>query len=75
MPLLTAISVAGFKPHTTRREIRDTRAPGLYLVIHPTGSKSWAVRLRRPDGRSAKLTLGHVNLVDKETAGQPGRRR
>jgi len=71
MPVLTAISVAGFKPYTTRREIPDTRAPGLYLVVQLTGSKSWIVRLRRPNGKSAKLTLGHVNLVDKETTGQP----
>jgi integrase len=46
-----------------RREIRDTMAPGLYLVIQPKpkGTKSWAMRFRRPDGRPAKLTLGSVD--------------
>ncbi|WP_439399277.1 tyrosine-type recombinase/integrase [Bradyrhizobium sp. PMVTL-01] len=71
MPLLTSTSVAGYKPHTARREIPDSRAPGLHLVIQPSGSKSWAVRLRRPNGKTAKLTLGRVNLTDDESSDPP----
>lgn len=36
----------------------DGTAPGLYLVIQPSGAKSFALRFRRPDGKPAKLTLG-----------------
>lgn len=42
-----------------RREISDTRSP-LRLVIQTSGVKSWCMRLRRPGGASAKLTLGRV---------------
>src|SRR4030088_996805 len=38
---------------------------GLYLVIQPTGAKSWAYRYR-VDGKSRKLTLG--TLLDPEAA-------
>lgn len=39
-----------------RREIPDGRLPGLYLVIQPSGRKSWAVRYRYGD-KPRKLTL------------------
>jgi integrase len=71
MPVLTAVSVAAARPHKARREIPDAKATGLFLVIQPSGSKSWAVRLRRPDGKTAKLTLGRVNLTDEETTDKP----
>jgi integrase len=45
------------------REIADAAAPGLFLVIYPSGKKSWALRFRRPDRRTAKLVLGSVSLV------------
>ena len=74
MPTLTPISVQNYKPDATRRrEIPDSKAQGLYLVIQPkpSGKKSWAVRLRRPDGRTAKVTLGRVDLPDIETSDDP----
>jgi hypothetical protein len=42
-------------------------------VIQPKVSrtKSWALRFRRPDGRSAKLTLGPVDFSDRETKDEP----
>jgi integrase len=40
--------------------------PGLHLVIQPTGRRVWALRLRRPDGRSAKVTLGPVDTTNRE---------
>jgi integrase len=55
--LLTTAAVARLHAKGKRREVRDAGAPGL-----PSGVKSWAMRLRRPDGRSAKLTLGKVDL-------------
>jgi integrase len=45
------------------REIADAAAPGLYLVIYPSGKKSWAFRFRRPDRRTAKLVLGSVSFA------------
>ena len=58
---LTAAAVAKLKVGKDRREIPDGACPGLYLVLQPTGGRSWALRFRRPDGRPAKLTLGHVH--------------
>jgi integrase len=37
--------------------------PGLYFVVQPTGSKSWAVRYRH-GGKSRKLTLGRYPVLD-----------
>jgi integrase len=69
MPKLTIPAIEKYAAQAKRREIRDTQAPGLYLVIQPrpSGAKSWAVRFRRPDGRPAKLTLGSVYLGDEPT--------
>jgi hypothetical protein len=42
--LLTAQAVEKLKPGAVRREVADARLTGLYLVIQPSGTKSWAVR-------------------------------
>lgn len=58
MPKLTVGAVEKYRPQKARREIWDT-TPGLVLVIQPkTGTKTWALRVRRPSGKLAKLTLG-----------------
>jgi len=57
---LTAASVAKYRKANVRLEIPDAGCRGLYLVIQPSGARSWALRFRRPDGRPAKLTLGSV---------------
>jgi integrase len=44
-------------------EVPDNQAPGLYLVLYPSGKKSWAIRFRRPDRRTTKLVLGSVNTA------------
>ena len=69
MPKLTVPTLAKYKPQKERREIRDTLAPGLRLIIQPSGARSWAMRFRRPDGRPAKLTLG--KYVEVETGENP----
>jgi integrase len=33
------------------------------LVVYPSGRKSWALRFRRPDRRTAKLVLGSVSTA------------
>jgi integrase len=55
------------------REVPDAGAPGLYLVVYPSGKKSWAFRFRRPDDRrTAKLVLGSVNShADGKGDGEP----
>ena len=40
-----------------RRELPDAIMRGLYLIVHPTGKRVWAVRYRL-GGRSAKYTIG-----------------
>jgi integrase len=40
-----------------RREIPDGGAPGLFLVVQPSGAKSWAFRYRAA-GKPRKMTLG-----------------
>jgi integrase len=73
MPVLTVAAVRKYAPQPSRREIRDSQAPGLYLVIQPkpTGHKSWAMRFRSLDGKPTKLTLGRVDLSDVETSDEP----
>lgn len=44
-------------PGATRKEIPDGGMPGLYLVVQPSGAKSWAVRYRHV-GKPKKLTIG-----------------
>jgi len=68
---LTAAAVKNFRPGKARREIPDGGCPGLYLVIQASGRRSWAMRFRRPNGKSAKLTLGPVDLSGKEAEGEP----
>jgi integrase len=68
---LTVLAIQKYRPRSKTREISDAKAEGLRLVIHPSGRMSWIIRLRRPDGRSAKLTLGAVDVSDKETSDEP----
>jgi integrase len=54
---LTQAAVEKIKPDPNKRvEIPDYGKPGLYLVVQPSGAKSWAVRYRF-NGLSRKLTL------------------
>jgi integrase len=54
---LTAIAVAKARTGAERREIPDAGCRGLYLVIQPSGHRSWALRYRSR-GRPVKFTLG-----------------
>jgi integrase len=67
---LTSAAVEKYKPSKARREIADTTT-GLHLVVQVSGTKSWALRFRRPDGRPAKLTLGSVVTGEGETTDAP----
>jgi integrase len=65
--VLTQLSVRNAAPGSARREIPDRGCKGLYLVVQPTGSKSWAVRYRL-GGRPDKVTLGSVLLLERGEA-------
>jgi integrase len=69
--VLTDASVKRYRSGKERLEIRDSLARGLYLIIQPSGLRSWAMRFRRPDGSPGKLTLGPVDLSGKEAQGEP----
>ena len=61
---LTAKAVEKQQPDPDRRiEIPDGLLPGLYLVVQPSGAKSWAVRFR-VNGRTAKITLGRFPAIE-----------
>jgi integrase len=54
---LTVKGVENKRATAERREIPDDYMRGLYLIVQPTGAKSWAVRYRL-GGKSAKHTIG-----------------
>ena len=56
MARLTDIAIRNLKPGAVRREIPDQHQRGLYVVVQPTGNKSFCVRYRFA-GRPRKLTL------------------
>jgi hypothetical protein len=68
---LTDAAIRKLKARPQRREVPDDKANGLYLVIQPSGAKSFAMRFRRPDGKSAKLTLGSVEFSEVEPTDEP----
>jgi integrase len=60
---LTAVSVANARSGQRRREIPDAGCRGLYLIVQPSGRKSWAVRYRFA-GKPRKVTLdGSLTLA------------
>ncbi len=62
---LTTLSLERARPKLdrhgklVRNEIADGGADGFYLIVQPSGAKSWAIRYRYK-GKASKLTLGHV---------------
>src|SRR6516225_9952226 len=67
MAKLTAKAVETIKPTAVRQEIPDRLLPGLYLIVQPSGARSWAVRYRH-NGRSRKHTLGPYPAIDLKSA-------
>ncbi|NRP45536.1 Prophage integrase IntS [Aliiroseovarius sp. xm-v-225] len=54
----TDASVRNVKPTEDRQEIPDDLLPGMYLIVQPTGRKSWKVRYRA-GGKHRRMTLGN----------------
>jgi integrase len=57
----TDIAIKNLKPGAVRREIPDPGARGLYVIVEPSGFKSFAVRFRI-NGKTRKLSLGNIPL-------------
>jgi integrase len=70
MSKLTVGSCLKYKARKSRYEIWDTLAPGMVLIVQPSGAKGFAYRFRRPNGQAAKLTLGAF-VEAAETADAP----
>lgn len=68
--VLTDAAVKKYKPTAARRLIRDAGAESLFLVIQPSGHKSWLMRFRGPGGKPQKMVLGPL-LIGNETPGTP----
>jgi len=67
---LTTKAIEAAKSGENRREIPDPALSGLYLVVQPSGAKSWALRYRYA-GKPKKLTLGRwpvMGLADARAA-------
>jgi integrase len=56
MRALTDVAIRNMKPSASRREVPDPGQRGLYVIVQPSGAKSFAVRYRHA-GRPHKLTL------------------
>jgi hypothetical protein len=70
---LTVRTIATLKPKPARREIPDGLLAGLYLIVQPSGAKSWGVRYRI-GGRPRKLTLGSYPGIDLSSARELARK-
>jgi integrase len=65
---LTDIAIRNLKPAAVRQEIPDGQQRGLYVVVHATGAKGFAVRYRF-GGRSRRLVLqGGLTLAQARKA-------
>ena len=64
---LTNRSIAMLKPAIQRLELPDRLLPGFYLIVQPSGAKSWAVRYRQ-HGRPCKQTLGRYPAINLAAA-------
>jgi integrase len=64
---LTAKRIENENPGKIRKEIPDGLLVGLYLVVQPSGAKSFAVRYRYA-GQPRKLTLGAFPAITLEAA-------
>ena len=65
--MLTDLQIKKLETPPQRREIPDGKISGLFLVIQPTGAKSWAVRYRA-GGQPKKFTIGPYPSIDLAAA-------
>ena len=65
--MLTDLQIKKLVTPAQRREIPDGKISGLFLIVQPTGAKSWAVRYRS-DGKPKKFTIGPYPTIDLAVA-------
>jgi integrase len=65
--VLTDLKIKNLPIQGKRHEEPDGKIGGLYLIVQPTGAKSWAVRYRA-GGKPRKLTIGAYPNIDLATA-------
>ena len=66
---LTVIAIDALKPDVKPVEVSDGRIGGLRIVIHPSGRKTWILRYRARNNRTAKkLTIGAFPTVSLKDA-------
>jgi integrase len=65
--MLTDVLIKKLPLPDKRREVPDGRITGLYLVLQPSGARSWALRFRA-NGAPKKLTIGPYPTIDLATA-------
>ncbi|MGA7001873.1 MAG: Arm DNA-binding domain-containing protein [Pseudolabrys sp.] len=53
----TDIAIKNLKAGDVRREIPDSGCAGLYLVLHPSGARAWAVRYRHVEFAGLGLNI------------------
>jgi integrase len=68
---LTDAGIRKYRPAAKRRRIRDALSQSLFLIIEPSGHRSWQMRFRTPTGRIGKLTLGAFDETGRELTGEP----
>lgn len=69
---LTVKQIEALSGGQSRSEVPDPLLPGLYIVVQPSGAKSWAIRYRH-QGKPRKLTLGAYPAIDLASARELGR--
>ena len=57
--VMTHRFVESVRPKAARTEYPDAGCPGLYLIVQPSGTRSWAFRFRH-NGVNGKKTLGRA---------------
>jgi integrase len=68
--LLTQAFLDNLQPRAERFEERDSKSPGLRIIVQPSGHRSWALRAR-VNGRQVKATIGpypQIGLKDARRA-------
>ena len=70
---LTIRAIDNLRATSARIEKPDGLIAGLYIIVQPSGAKSWAVRYRH-SGRPRKLTLGTYPGISLSSARELARR-
>jgi integrase len=65
--VLTDLQIEKLAKPSARREIPDGKIGGLYLVVQPSGAKSWALRYRAA-GTPKKFTIGPYPAIGLSAA-------